>query len=591
MRVADSLVAKLVELGIDKVFLVTGGGAMYLNDALALNPNIEAVPMHHEQSAAMAAVAYAKHRKGFGCCMVSSGCGGTNAITGLLDAWQDSVPVIFISGQVNKNQCTVQNGSYYKDIRNFGVQEAPITEIVKPISKFIYLLDSKEKVASCLSNIKNNLTVNRPGPVWIDVPLDIQSLEYEESELNEHKLIQISKKYKNHKDKLCEYLNSSERPIILAGYGAIIAGLNERIDIFSKKYNIPLITTFGAADLSDDSIGRIGVKGNRAANFAMQNSDCILVLGSSLSVAAVGYNYSTFAREAKIIRFDFKQFREHTIKSDYFVEGDLQHTFNDIENIVIDKDFVSWNEICKQNKQEWDPCYEYLNTNDIENNLYSLFKGINEYHENDNKTSFVVDTGSSYYAGCQTLRFNKNQRLIAPIAQAELGAAISYSVGTAMSGDSKRKVVAITGDGGFHTNVQELQVIKEYNLPIKIFVLNNNGYLSIRNTQDKFFNSRYIGSSQGSRVSLPNIQAIAKAYELDYFYCIDPYNLDEIFEFEGPAIIEYYCAEKQEIVPTLASKRLEDGTFVSRPLEDMYPFLDRDEFNKKMLIKPLKESE
>ena len=305
MRVVDYVIDQVYRAGAKHVFTITGGGAMFLNDAVAAHPLIEPVCNHHEQASAMAAVAYSKYTGKPSLVCPTTGCGGTNTITGLLDAWQDSVPVVFVSGNVNLHQISPPG------VRNLGVQEARIVEIVKPITKYAKLIESVDEVEETVTEALRLCTEGRPGPVWIDIPMDIQGKEMDHFDV-------------------IEELKKAQRPLILAGGG--VASSMDRYDFrdFVAKVRIPVVTTFNAVDLITDDdpyfVGRVGVKGTRAGNFAMQNCDFLLVLGSRLAVPATGYNYKTFAREAKVVVVDIdkKEHSKDTVKIDHFIESDVK---------------------------------------------------------------------------------------------------------------------------------------------------------------------------------------------------------------------------------------------------------------------------
>ena len=589
IKVADYIAEFLEKKGIKHVFTVTGGGAMFLNDGLAKNKNIKGVFNHHEQACAMAALGYSKVHNQIAVVMPTTGCGGTNTITGLLDAWQDSNKVAFISGNVNKKETT-----YFSDIplRKFGVQEANIIEIVKSITKYAVMITEPDSIAYHLEKAFYLCEEGRPGPVWIDVPLDIQgsfidpeNLEHfipEEKENEESEFTSVLEKY----------LSEAKRPIVIAGYGLHLSNTKQKFIDFINKYNLPVAFTYLGIDFlpSDHPlyVGRLGTKGDRAGNFAVQNSDLIISLGSSLGVPITGYQYDMFAREAKkfIVDIDKHEHKKGNVKVDYEVNVDLNEFFDKAQNID-HKTNQSWVDKCISWRDKW-PVFdnEYLDTT----------KGINIYLfleelSKNNKSDAVVisDAGSAYYTTSQALKIRENQRYITSGAQADMGFTIPASIGAAISSDSQN-VIGITGDGSFQMNIQELQTIVNYNLPIKIFVLNNGGYLSIRNTMDKFFESRYYGTDSGSGLTFPELEKIAYAYGLPFHKLKDSKDLEslnEILETKGPALIEVVCPFKQDIVPSLASRKNEEGKLTSQPLENMFPFLDDEEFKKEMIIKPI----
>jgi|2_EtaG_2_1085320.scaffolds.fasta_scaffold00455_6 acetolactate synthase-1/2/3 large subunit len=590
IRVVDYVANRLCDLGIEHVFTLTGGGAMFLNDGVAAHPKLKAICNHHEQACAQAAVAYSKFKNDFSVVMPTTGCGSTNAITGLLDAWQDSVPCIFISGQVNKMQTCYNSKA---KLRQFGVQEANIVEIVKSITKYAVMINDPEEIAYHIDKAFYLASIGRKGPVWIDIPMDIQGSFIDPLTLKRFSP-EPAKKQAFNFETLKEAFKSSERPVILAGNGIRLASATNELKEFAEKYNIPIVTTFLGIDLIDGdnplNIGPVGVKGTRAANFAMQNSDLLISIGTRLSVPVTGYKYEMFAREATLVVVDIdpEEHKKDTVKIDLFIESDAKDfmsTFN-YEHKFSDK----WTRQCCEWKKKWPiNLPEYKDDKDGISLYYFMDRLANALE----KDSIVVsDAGSAYYTTAQGLKFTKEQRHITSGAQAEMGFTIPASIGASIASDNG-KVIGITGDGSFQTNIQELQTILYYNLPIKTFVLNNNGYLSIRTTQRKYFKERFIGTDKSSGVSFPDTEKIANAYGMKYVKIEKIVDLDDslkkVIESNEPVICEIICKEWDAILPTLSAKKTADGKMVSKPLEDMFPFLDRKEFYDNMYVKPIEE--
>jgi acetolactate synthase-1/2/3 large subunit len=598
IRVVDYLANFIYEkLQIDKVFMLTGGGAMFLNDGIAKHKKLEAVLNHHEQACAMGAVAYSKYSNKIGVACVTTGCGGTNTITGVLDAWQDSTQTLFISGQVKKKE-TCYNSSL--NLRQFGVQEADIVSIVKPITKYSIMINDPYEIAYHLEKATFLAKNGRPGPVWIDIPLDVQSAFIDVNKLKHlseaEKETLISKNLIS-QDQILTLKNmmlGSKRPIIIAGNGIRLSDSVEKFKTFIDNFNIPVVTSYLAIDLvetqSDKFIGRLGTKGDRAGNFAVQNADLVIVLGSRLSVALTGFEYDLFAREAKIVVVDIDkdEHKKNTVAIDHFINADLNDFFNLINNENIDSDNNNWINKCNEWKQSWPTALKKYEEEE-KVNKYTFIDFLHKYLKED--TAIVSDAGSSYYVTSQTLKIKASQRYITSGAQADMGFTIPASIGTTIAKNGE--VVGITGDGSFQMNIQELQTIAHYQLPIKLFVWNNNGYLSIRATQKKFFDGREIGTDKNSGVSFPEVKKISDAYGIKYFLISEVNELDatlkEVMMYDGPVICEVICPENQEIIPAVSSMKKEDGTMVSKPIEDMYPFLDRNVFFKEMIVTPLEE--
>mgnify|MGYP003306877690 FL=1 len=562
MRVVDYVIDQVYRVGARHAFTITGGGAMFLNDAIAAHTWITPVCNHHEQASAMAGVAYSKYTGKPSLVCPTTGCGGTNAITGLLDAWQDSLPVIFVSGNVNLHQISPPG------VRNLGVQEARIIEIVQSITKYAKLIESVDEVEEVVQEALKAATTGRPGPVWIDIPMDIQGKEMEVFSLDEE-------------------IKKAERPLILAGGGINCAGIGrDEFRDFVSKTRIPVVTTFNAVDLieSDDEyfVGRVGVKGTRAGNFAMQNCDLLLVLGSRLPVPATGYNYKTFARDAKVIVVDIDkdEHSKNTVQIDKFIHADLKDFFY---TKCISTNVPQWQETCLRWRDQW-PIIPEKKSDDSGIDLYDFTGKLNKYKPDNSVV--VSDAGSAYYVCSQATGIKGNNRYITSSSQAEMGFTVPACIGAAFAGSPC--VIGVTGDGSVQMNIQELQTIKHHNLPVKLFVWNNSGYLSIRTTQKKFFDGREIGTDEDSGVSFPSLAKIAHAYDIDYAKISDYDSLTPalvtVFSFDGPMIIEVMCQKWQEVVPTLQGRKNPDGTISAPPLEDMYPFLSREEFHDNMIV-------
>jgi acetolactate synthase-1/2/3 large subunit len=581
IRVSDYIVKFLENKGIKYAFQVPGGGAMFLNDSIAKS-NIKPVFCHHEQSCAMAAVGYTKLTNEVSLVIPTSGCGGTNVITGLLDAWQDSHKLIVISGQVNKKDTT-----YLKNIplRKLGIQEVNIVKIINSITKYSTMIENANDIAYELEKAYHICSTGRHGPVWIDVPLDIQSSYIEEDNLNhfqpENNLLELKES-----DTFKKYLFESKRPIIIAGNGVYLADCKEKFTKFVEKYQIPVACTFLGINILEENhslyVGRIGLKGTRAGNFAVANSDLIISIGSSLSIPATGFQYHLFGREAKIIAIDIdkNEHSKNTVKIDDIINQDI----SDFLSLNLDLDYkvpVNWIEKCQSWKNKWNT----FDRKDIDNlNMYSFSKKLGEITKNI-KSVVVTDAGSANYVLCQSLI---NNRLIVPAAQGEMGFMIPGCIGVSL-GVKNENVIGVTGEGSFQFNIQELQTIIQNKLPIKMFILNNGGYLCIKNTQIKFFNKNFSGVDENSGISFPDPEKIANAYGIKFKRILNIKelndNLETIISYNGPYLCEIMCPSDEEIYPTSATIKTEDGKLISQPLENMSPFLSKEEFEKEMIVK------
>jgi len=437
---------------------------------------------------------------------------------------------------------------------------------VMPITKMACVVHNPEDIEEVMKDAIRIATHGRPGPVWIDIPMDVQGAQCFDIE---------------------SALREAKRPLILAGNGINCAQAREEFVDFVQSTNIPVVTTYNAVDIFpscyDNFVGRVGVKGTRAGNFAMQNCDLLLVIGCRLSVPVTGYNYTTFAREAKVIVVDIDkdEHSKETVNIDRFIHRDAK----DFLNInVFDREKTDWNKTCQRWKDQWPVCPDTNPTEKVD--LYYFMKCLNDLKRNDDVV--ISDAGSAFYVCAQATEIQANQRFITSSSQAEMGFTIPACIGAAFAKDGE--VIGVTGDGSFMMNLQELQTIAHYNLPIKLFVWNNEGYLSIRTTQKKFFEGREIGTDAESGVSIPNIREVVKSFGIEHVYaevdCLEG-SIATALDHDGPIVCEVLCEKWQEVVPTMQGRKNPDGTISAPPLEDMYPFLSREEFHDNMIVKPL----
>lgn len=586
MRLCDFVIEYLEKKGVKYGFGVMGGGAMFLNDALAQNKKIKTIFNHHEQASAMAAVGSTKSNGVPSAVFPTTGCGGTNTITGLLDAWQDSVPCIFISGQVNKAQTTY----VHKGPRKIGVQEANIVEIVKPITKYAIMIVNPEDVLQILDDAWEAMTSGRSGPVWIDIPMDVQNSEVDPSKLRSEPKIYSSPEINSFTlaSQLNQLAQDFSRPLFLIGEGVRASGGIKKFLSIAEKNNIPFVTTYLGADIcrSDHplNIGRVGIKGSRAGNFALQNSNLLISLGCSLSTPVTGFNPDGFAPKAYKVVVDIDE-NEHAKpeirkKINHFIHADLSDVLEVLGGIVY-RSYGEWPKKCLHWKNKWPVCLpEYKDTPNAVN-MYYLIDRLSAASEEGCR--FVADAGSAIYVPSQGLQYKDNQRLVLSAAQADMGFTLPAAIGCALDGN---QVIAITGDGSLQLNIQEFQTLVQYNLPIKLFVMNNNGYLSIRATQKKFFEGRLFGTDEKSGISFPNLRKVCEAYGLQYALIdksegID-HNIKEVLGESGPVICEVICPEDQLVIPTLGTKA-ENNKIYPMPLENMSPFLSDEEIEEEML--------
>jgi acetolactate synthase-1/2/3 large subunit len=596
MRVADYIANYIYEeLGVKHVFMVTGAGIMHLTDGVASHGKLKAICPHHEQTSSMALEAYSRATENFGVGYFTTGPGSTNAITGLGGAWQDSVPCLFISGNVKRSELSSNSG--IPNLRQFGVQELDIIPIVKSLCKYAVTVNQPEKIRYELDKAVYYAKSGRPGPSWIEIPMDVQSAIVESDSLEkfipqkENKLIPQVSQIKE----LIDLLKNAKRPVIISGQGVRIAKAIEHLSKFVNEHEIPVVTTYlGIDTIRSDSnhyIGKTGVKGDRPANYAMQNSDLIIAIGTSLHVSVIGYDYKQFAREAKkvVIDIDDTSHKKKTIEIDLLIKADAKNTLTMLLEMSHEyrlNNHSEWLKQCQLWKNKYKVCLpEYRETKDGINSYVLIDQLCKQAEEND---IFISDAGGTFYSVSQGIQLTKSgQRYIPSGAMATMGYSLPAAIGVSVA--TGGRVLAITGDGSLQQNIQELQTVIEYNLPIKLFVLNNDGYQSIRVSQQNYFNNRFIGESSKSGISFPDTLKIAAAYGIKGIR-VNEYNklekiIHDVLSFDGPVICDVIVPRDQLTIPTVASRVNEDGTMSSRPLEDMFPFLDRDEYKSNLYVK------
>lgn len=589
-RMADYLIDKIQEAGANHVFFVPGSGCGVLVDALVKNQSIHGINLHHEQAAGMAALTYAQVTGKIGTCIVTTGCGGTNVITALLHAYQDSIPCIFISGQVEYKH-TIQNSGL--NIRQFGRQETNIVKIVSSICKYAVTLTDAKRVVYEIEKAINIATTGRKGPVWIDVPLNIQASIIDIDNADRYDVPQET--YVPEDDDInyvVSSINSCERPVILAGNGVKIAGAISELKKMIYKNDIPMtFTRLGTGILDSDdkhSIGMVGCMGaSRSGSFAVQNSDMVLCLGTRLSINTTGYEYEKFARNAKIIVIDIDEV-EHskkTVHIDYFVKSDVKLFLKALnKKLERNKSFVKWLDKCSHWKEAL-PIFFHEYDDSEKMDMYNLARHISKKLADD--AIVVCDAGDAFYVGTTGFNYKASQMCITSGGQAEMGYALPGAIGAAFA--AQRPIVVFTGDGSIMMNIQELATVAYYKLPLKIVIINNNGYACIRKGHKESY-KRYIGCDATGGLGFPSFEKIAYGFEIKYMRAENGTEIDGIFEsamkYEGPVIIEAMCKEYQDFLMVSLMKN-KNRRLVSSPLEDQAPFMDREIFKKEMIVDPI----
>ena len=573
---------------------------MHLNDGFGHNEDIKCIYNHHEQACAIAAEGYYRMSNKLPAVCVTTGPGGTNALTGVLGAYLDSIPMLVISGQV-KYEMTVDSTGL--DLRQLGDQEWNIVSTVDSMTKYAYMIKNPNEIKYVLQKALYLATSGRPGPCWIDVPLDIQGaiidtddlIEFNEDELDIDLGVKVTK---DTIETVISKLKSAKRPVIYAGSAIRTNNAHDEFLKLVNKLQIPVVNAWNATDsLEYDNkltVGCGGSFGDRPANFAVQNSDLILSLGCRLSTRQVSFAYDKWAYDAYkiMVEIDKAEIEKPTINIDMPIQSDIGD-FLEIFNKVLDEEYMGY----EFNYNQWvDKCNEWKNKYPVCDKLkYQQKSPINVYAFLDTLSSnmmeyekIVVANGSAC-ACIHGYKLKKGQRLVVNSGVASMGYDLPAACG-ACFGIGKKRLVCVSGDGSIQMNLQELQTIVHHKLPIKLFVINNNGYQSIRITQRSFFERPFVGiGGDSGDVSFPQMKKIANAYSIPYYSCNDISKLDETvnktLNHDGYVMCEIFVDTKQEFEPKSASKKLPDGKMVSAPLEDMKPFLPRDELEENMIIK------
>jgi len=595
MRVSDYISNRLVEFGVRHVFMVTGGGSMFLNNAIGTHPQIKTIYNHHEQACAMAAEGYARITNTPGVINVTTGPGGINALNGVYGAFTDSIPMLILSGQVKRE--TYVRTYDLPNLRQLGDQEVDIVSMARGITKYAVTVIDPQTIRHHLEKAWHLAKNGRPGPCWLDIPIDIQSAQIDPLTLTGFDSELAPKTdpavLSTAVSQTLIRLRNSERPVILAGTGVRLANA---VDVFNEvigKLGIP-VTTGWTHDLiaSDHPVfcGRPGTIGTRPGNFAVQNSDTLLVIGSRLNIRQTGYAFNTFARAAyKIwVDVDEAELQRPTVHPDFPIVADANeflHKMNcQLDEIKWDKTkFSEWLLWCKERQALYPAVLP----------KHREFNGrINPYHfmeilfrQLEEQDAIVTGNATACIVAFQVSELKLGQRLFSNSGSASMGYDLPAAIGAAVAREGRR-VICLAGDGSLQMNIQELQTVKHWNLPVKIFVLNNSGYLSIRTSQKGFFGTTF-GEGPTSGISFPIFEDLARAHQLS-FVKLDMKDfaptLQKILDMSGPVLCEVMLDPDQGFEPRQSSRQLPDGRIVSAPLEDMFPFLEREEMMKNLLI-------
>lgn len=619
MKLSDYVIQFLQDLGVGHVFYVSGGGAMHLNDSLGRNEQIEGVCMLHEQGASIAAEAYARIRESYGACLVTSGPGGTNAVTGLAGAYYDSTPVIFISGQVKREDLVGDQG-----IRQFGIQETDILSIVTSITKYAVQIQQPGDIRFELEKAAFLAREERPGPVWVDIPLDIQASQVKPEELEGYQEFETrSWRDKKQQDEesasfqefeksrpfqiqafsaqksdtaqidqrisqVFDLLHEAKRPLILLGNGIRLAGAVKEAREFYEALGVPVVTSWNGVDLIEDDhplfYGRPGSVGHRHANFIQQNADLVLTIGSRLNLLSTGYNYANFLGKAKHVMVDIDETEMHkkSVHPDLEIPCDAKYF---LEKMLADKEKLhtaqtdQWISYCKEMQKRYpifipeaEPREGYVST-------YRLVDEISRQMTGEDIYQFT-SSGTSVDIAMKVFRVKRGQRAFLTKGLAAMGFDVPACVGSCIASGGRR-TVCVTGDGSVMMNIQELEVISRRNLPVKLFITDNEGYSMIYGSQNGNFKGHLTGCTKESGLTLPDIEKVAKAFGIQTLYLDSEADLErkvkEALDYEGPVVCRVKADIQQKIVPKQANYMKEDGQMASRPLDDMAPLLSREE--------------
>lgn len=583
-RVADFVADFLVEHGIDTMFTVVGGGSMHLNDAFGKKEGLNVYHNHHEQACAMAAEGYARQSGKPAAVCVTTGPGGTNAMTGVLGAYQDNVPMIVISGQVRYSTTVESTGL---KLRQFGPQEYCIIDSVKSMTKYVAMIRDKHEIRFELEKAYNIALTGDKGPVWLDIPLNIQGDFVEIEELEGYTENIKYDNYENIAHTIMDKLKQAERPLILAGAGIRRANVHDEFVQLVDKMNIPIVAATCVADVLPlahrNYYGNFGLVGGRSGNFLVQNADVILAIGTGLSFFDTSFNYESFSPSSYkiMISNDEDEMRKPNINIDYPVLADTKDIILNLLHNV-DNDLLV--------NESW------LNYANLLRNRFNLFDSVSE-NEKVNPYSLIRDlmmllpdystvvTGNSS-GSAMALHYGiekDNQRLFGNVSCGSMGWDLPAAIGTAIA-NKKNQVICLTGDGSIQMNLQELQTVVRYNIPLKIMIYSNGGYMGIVRTQNNFFNGRLTGCTPESGLDLPNFKLISEAYKIPYMKieknCDIKEKLAEFLSIEGYAICELIEDSEQGPALKLASRKLENGEMVSSPFDDLTPLLERDVYNR-----------
>jgi acetolactate synthase-1/2/3 large subunit len=581
MKLSDAVFDYLQARGVEKCFSVTGGAAAHLFDSLSKS-SIETIHMHHEQSCTMAADGYARIAKKPALVVVTNGPGVSNAITGVLGAFQDSIPMIVVSGQVPTNQMMVNSGGAE---RQFGVQEVETGPLVSSIVKYFASIQHENEIEKTLNTAWQKATTGRPGPVWIEIPLNIQAKETEPIKVLEDPITNFQPNYQE----CIDAINASKKPILIIGGGVHTSNSEREVIYFATSLGIPVVSTWGANDLFSPTdnlyLGNFGILGNRIPNIAVQDADLLLILGSRMSIPNIGYDTKLFSpKSTKImVNIDPNEMKKASLRVDLKIENDLKNWLINfpIEKIKKNHSFQAWGSNLKSLINEFGLQHEDLITESQKIDVYEIIDCLSEHIESD--ATLVTDMGSSFTCTMQAFRNLRNTRLFTSSGTSSMGFGLPGAIGAFFAAPDK-PIYVIAGDGGFQMNIQELQTIRYHKIPIRIVILNSDGYLAISIMQQNLFDSNYVGSNPQSGLDAPEFRAVGKAYGLNTSLIRSKEKLAKKLKTlqgeDSGYLLEIKIPSQQLMRPRSQSLKNSDGTIYSQGIDAMWPYLNQQEISK-----------
>jgi len=596
IKVSDLIADFLEEKEIKHVFGIIGAGNAHIFDSIHKKGYTEIICVHHEQAACMAMQTYYRTSGKVTAAILTTGAGSTNGVTGVVSAWADSIPGIVISGNENSKFVDL-----HKNLRMWGVQGYDSPAMVEKVTKYSKQVLDSRNIKYELDKAYSIATHGRPGPCWIDIPMNIQSSNIDPSEIVEFDEIDLPNLNLDSKavladsvKKIVTALKNAERPVFWLGHGIKLAGADNLIEALIEKYQVPSLVTWAGIDMIDSYhpliFGRAGTYGQRCGNFVVQNCDLLICIGTRMAISQIGYEINELARNADIAVVDIDKYELEKYKGryKYSVNADAKEFISMMlaeatENIKVNTDWIQQCNTYKKNYPWVDETDHPDNDGFI--NSYPFMEKLNSHFKVDQHVT--TDMGTALLSGHQVLKFTKDQRLMTSTGLGEMGYGLPAAIGASIARNNG-EVMCLNCDGGMMMNLQELQTVVHYKLPIKLFIFNNDGYLMIKHTQNALFNGRRAGVDQKSGVSCPNFSSLASAFEIPSFQIRTWEDFDKVIpqvqEIDGPVICEVFMHPHQLFVPKLSLSIQKDGTLISPPLEDLSPLLKREELKSNMII-------